>query len=97
MKNLISLIICLTVCIFFTTSCYTYTATVGKGAQTGAQVTKKNHYLIYGLAPINPVDAKVLAGGAENYTITVKHKFIDGFLASLTMGIYTPTTTIVTK
>jgi hypothetical protein len=78
-------------------SCYTYTATVGKGAQGGMQITKKNHYLISGLIPINPVDAKTLAGNAENYTVTVKYKFIDGFIASLTFGIYTPTTTIITK
>jgi len=78
-------------------SCYTYTATVGKGAQSGTQITKKNHYLLSGLIPINPVDAKTLAGNAENYTVTVKHKFIDGFIASLTFGIYSPTTTIITK
>lgn len=79
------------------TSCYTFTATVGKGAQTGSVITKKNHYLLGGLVAIKPVDARQIAGTTENYNITVTHKFVDGLIASLTMGIYTPTTTIITK
>ncbi len=79
------------------TSCYTYTATVGKGSQTGQVVTKANHYLIGGLAAISVSNAKEMAGGAENYDITITHTFIDGLLAGITSGIYTPTTTIVKK
>lgn len=79
------------------TSCYTYTATVGKGPQTGIEVKKMNHYLIYGLAPVSVSNAKEMAGGAENYEITVTHTFIDGLINGLTFGLYTPTTTIVKK
>ncbi len=82
---------------FSMTSCYTYTVQVGKGAQTGVEVAAKNHYLVYGLAPIIVSDAQRMAGGAENYNVTVTHTFFDGFLAALTSGLYTPTTTIVTK
>lgn len=79
------------------TSCYTYTMTVGKGSQTGVEYKKMNHYLIYGLAPIGTSDVKEMAGGAEDYEVTIKHTFVDGLLNAITFGIYTPTTTIVRK
>ncbi|TDB62360.1 Bor family protein [Arundinibacter roseus] len=78
-------------------SCYTYTVVVGKGSQTGVEVKKMNHYLIYGLAPVGVADPKVLAGGATDYDVTITHTFIDGLINAITFGIYTPTTTIVKK
>jgi Bor protein len=78
-------------------SCYTYTTVVGKGAQGTQATTKWNHYVVYGLAPVGVSDPKVLAGGAENYTVVTKQSFVNGLVAALTLGIYTPTTTIVTK
>ena len=78
-------------------SCYTYTAVVGKGSQTGVEVRGKNHYLIDGLAPLGVSNAKQLAGGASDYDLTVTHTFVDGLIAAITFGIYTPTTTIVKK
>ncbi|TRW23271.1 hypothetical protein FMM05_13815 [Flavobacterium zepuense] len=79
------------------TSCYTYTTVVGKGAQGSTEVKKWNTYVIYGLIPAGVSDAKEMAGGATDYTVTVKHSFVNGLLAGITFGIYTPTTTIVTK
>jgi hypothetical protein len=38
-----------------------------------------------------------MAGDAKDYEITVKHTFVDGLLSAITSGLYTPTTTIVTK
>ena len=78
-------------------SCYTYTFSVGSGAQTGVEVVEKNHYVVYGLAPIKVSDPIKMAGGAANYTVTVQHTIIDGLLNALTFGIYTPTTTTVRK
>jgi hypothetical protein len=79
------------------TSCYTFTATVGKGPQTGTKIVAHNHYLIAGLAPISTANTKELAGDAKDYSITVSHSFIDGLLQLITGGIYTPTTVTVTK
>lgn len=79
------------------TSCFTYTAVVGKGSQTGVEVKGKNHFLINGLAPLGVSDAKQMAGSASDYNLTVTHTFIDGLIAAITLGIYTPTTTIVKK
>ncbi len=79
------------------TSCYSYTSVVGKGAQGNAQITKWNHYLIDGLAPISVSDSKQMADGAENYTVYTRQTFVNGLVAGLTFGIYTPSTTTVTK
>lgn len=79
------------------TSCYTFTATVGNGPQTGTKIIAKNHYLVDGLAPIATVNTKELVGDTEDYSITVSHTFIDGFLAALTGGMYSPTTVTITK
>lgn len=78
-------------------SCYTYTAVVGKGSQTGVEVRGKNHFLISGLAGIGQSNAKQMAGGASDYDLTVTHTFVDGLIAAITFGLYTPTTTIVRK
>ena len=78
-------------------SCYTLTYTVGDGSKTGEIVKKKNHYLIFGLAPLKTSDPIKMAGDAKNYEVTIKHTFVDGFLNLLTYGLYTPTTTIVIK
>lgn len=79
------------------TSCYSYTSVVGSGAQGNRQTTKWNHYVIYDLAPVGVSDSKQMADGAENYTVHTRQSFVNGLVSALTWGIYTPTTTTVTK
>ena len=79
------------------TSCYTFTATVGKGPQTGVKIVAHNHYLINGLAPISTANTNQLVGDSKDYSITVSHSFIDGFLKAITYGLYTPTTVTIIK
>lgn len=79
------------------TACFTYTIGVGNGPQTGIEHSKMNHYLIYGLAPISIVDPSELAGDAEDYELIIKHTFVDGLISAVTLGIYTPSTTVVRK
>ena len=78
-------------------SCYSYTSVVGKGAKGNTQVTQWNHYVIGGLAPVGVSDSKQMAGGAQDYTIFTRQSFVNGLIAGITFGIYTPTTTTVTK
>ena len=78
-------------------SCYSYTSVVGKGAQGNSQTTKWNNYVIYGLAPVGVSDSKQMADGATDYTVFTRHSFVNGLIAAVTFGIYTPTTTTVTK
>lgn len=92
-KNFI-FILTLTICF---SSCYTYSYYVGDGPQTGIKVTEKNHYFINGLAPGGTSDPTEMAGDAQNYEVTITHSFIDGLISAITFGIYTPTTTIITK
>jgi hypothetical protein len=95
-KNLLKFALVIGVSLMMT-SCFTFTATVGKGPQTGEKVVAHNHYLIDGLAPIATVDTKKLVGNAKDYSITVSHSFIDGLLTMITGSIYSPTTVTITK
>ena len=79
------------------TSCYTQSYNVGSGPKTGVTVTQKNHYVVYGLAPLKTADPTKMAGDAKDYEVTTTHSFIDGLLNLLTGGLYTPTTTTVKK
>lgn len=79
------------------TSCYVQTHVVGKGAQGNQKVTKWNHYLIYGLAPVDVSKPEEMAAGATDYTVETKHSFVNGLISAITFGIYNPTTTTVTK
>ncbi|MEQ7800272.1 Bor family protein [Pedobacter sp. ASV1-7] len=78
-------------------SCYSYTSVVGKGPQKNQSVTKWNHYVIAGLAPVGVSDSKQMAAGAADYSVTTKQTFVNGLISALTFGIYTPTTTTVEK
>ncbi|QDO92719.1 hypothetical protein FNB79_01590 [Formosa sediminum] len=79
------------------TSCYSYTSVVGEGAKGNAQTTAWNHYVVYGLAPVGVSDSKEMAKGATDYNVTTRQTFVNGLVAALTFGIYTPTTTTVTR
>ena len=79
------------------TSCYSATYVVGEGAQGNQETTEWNHYVVYGLAPVDVADTNKMADGQENYTIHTRHTFVNGLVNILTFGLYTPTTTTVTK
>jgi hypothetical protein len=84
-------------CSILLTSCYTYTCVVGEGAKGNQEVKKWNNYVIFGLVPVGVSDAKVMADGAKDYTVTTSHSFVNGLLLGITFGIYAPTTTTVKK
>ena len=70
---------------------------VGSGAQGNNEKTNWNHYVILGLAPVGVSNSKQMADGAENYTVYTRQSFVNGLVSAITFGIYTPTTTTVTK
>ena len=78
-------------------SCYSFTHVVGGGAQTGEVVKQKNHYLFYGLKKLKVSDSQKMVGNATDYEITVRHSVLDQLLNGFSLGIYTPTTTVVRK
>lgn len=79
------------------TSCYSYETIVGNGAQNNVEVTKWNNYVILGLAPVGVSDPNVMAGDSEDYTVHTRQTFVNFLVTGLTFGIYSPTTTTVTK
>ncbi|GGA78050.1 hypothetical protein GCM10008015_18430 [Flavobacterium palustre] len=79
------------------TSCYSYTSVVGNGGTGNQKTTKWNHYVIGGLAPVGVSDSKAMAGDAKDYTVHTRQSFVNGLISSITFGLYTPTTTTVTK
>ena len=96
-NNLFKLAIGALFCIILLPSCFTYVSVVGEGAQGSQEITKWNHYVVYGLAPVGVSDSKEMANGAENYEVKTEQTFVNGLVAALTFGIYTPTTTTVKK
>jgi len=85
------------ICMFTMTSCYTYNVVVGDGAKGNTEVKEWNTYFLFGLIPANTSDAKQMAGGATDYNVKTQMTFVNGLLYGITFGIYTPTTTFVTK
>ena len=88
-------------------SCYSYTSVVGEGAKADTEKvkgenkkTKWNHYAIGGLIRIKASDSKEMVnelGGAEDYNVRTRHTILNGLVGLVTFGLYTPTTTTVTK
>jgi len=52
---------------------------------------------VYGLAPVGVSDSRQMADGAADYTVHTRQTFVNGLVSALTWGLYTPTTTTVTK
>lgn len=72
--------------IFFS-SCNATMHTVGTGGRGDCKsvgeydAKKKQWYLFWGLLPLNNVDSKVLASGAQNYTVRTTTSFGDGLIS----------------
>lgn len=69
-------------------ACQTHVHSVGKGAQGNSTEVTKQWWILWGLVPINNVDTKAMAGGANDYTITTTQSFIDAIISGIT-GIIT--------
>lgn len=88
-------------------SCYSYTSVVGEGAKANIEKveglnkkTKWNHYSIGGLIRIKASDSKETVdelGGAKDYNVRTRYTLINIIVGLASAGLYTPTTTTVTK
>ena len=61
----------------FLIGCSTHVHTVGAGPQTGQVETARQWYILFGLIPLNTVDAGEMAGGAANYEIKTSTEVMD--------------------
>ena len=72
---------------FLFSSCYANMHVVGAGGKGNCKqvgqfdAKKKQWYLFWGLLPLNTIDTRQLAGGADNYTIRTTFSFGDGLIA----------------
>ncbi|MBQ6063848.1 MAG: hypothetical protein IJK87_09515 [Prevotella sp.] len=80
-------------------SCYVQEVNVGMAEYDQAiQVAKvKNHQFIYGLAEKKTDKAENYVQDTKHFRMKTMQTFWDGFLAGITCGIYTPSTTYYYK
>lgn len=98
MKKLNFICVSLLIAIMFVfQSCYVYKFTEGKGAQGNNVVKIKNDYFIAGLIKGKTASYKDMVGNATDYDVQIKHSFVDCILCGITLDIYCPTTTTITK
>jgi len=84
------------IAIFFS-SCYTFKQDMGKGAPKLVTVSKKRWYLIWGLSPLNTVDAKKMAGHSVDYTVKQHFNFFDVLIGLPTAFFLSTETVTVTR
>jgi len=69
---------------FALTSCMTLQHTVGEGARGSSTNEAKQWYALWGAVPLNDVDSKQMADGADDYTIKSQVKFVDYIISAFT-------------
>lgn len=77
-------------------SCYSSTVCVGNMKKDTPAVcvnTVHNPHFISGLVGSKDVAGKDYVANYESYKVKHYRSFVDGLLSSITMGIYTPSTT----
>ena len=84
-------------CAFCLSSCYSYKSMVGSGPVEFKKDSKVNNYFLFGLVPGKTSNSKKLAAGAVNYEIHTRQTFGNYVVMGLTLGLYTPTKTTVTR
>ena len=76
-------------------SCYTFKQDFGTGAPKVTVIHKHKWYALWGITPLNTVDAKKLAGTANNYSVKSQFRITD-VLISLITGCFSVVTQTVT-
>lgn len=78
-------------------SCFSSEQIVGQGAQGNSYATDLNHNMLFGSVKDESCNPEEMAGSANDYTVSTKQTFGNVMLSVLTLGIYTPTKTTVTR
>jgi hypothetical protein len=72
------------VALLLVTACATHIHTVGSGPAGHEMSIQRQWYVLFGLIPINNVDSKAMAAGAENYQIMTQQNFVDVVISAFT-------------
>jgi hypothetical protein len=66
--------------------CAAHTHIIGDGAKGNENVSSKQWYAVWGLASLNKVDSKEMAGSATNYEIHTETSFVDAIISGILGG-----------
>ena len=85
------------VLVFSLSACFSHHYNIGEGVRVDKteEITVKNHFLIAGLIPVQRAKVETMVGDTVNYEVYTRMSPTDMFVSTLTIGIYTPTTTTV--
>ncbi len=83
---------------FLLPGCFTQQHIIGDGARTGQIEEVRQWYVLWGLVPINTVDTRDMADGADNYEVRTEFTALD-FVISIFTGLISvnPMTVTVTR
>lgn len=95
MRRLISLFV-LGAFLMVLAGCTMHTHMIGNGAQGSVKVEQRQWYVLWGLVPINEVDSKAMAAGAQDYTIKTEQSVLDVVINIFTgwVTVYSRTVTV---
>ena len=96
MKKVMAAVLLVVFC-FVLVGCYTIEHQVGKGAQTGVSMEKKQWFILFGLVPLNKPNTNQMSGGATDYTIKTEQSVVDVVIGIFTgyVTIYPRTVTVI--
>ena len=85
LKKSISIMV-LAVTVMFFVGCAAHTHIIGDGAKGSDLVSNKQWYAVWGLASLNKVDSKDMAGNATSYEIHTETSFVDAIISGILGG-----------
>jgi flagellar basal body-associated protein FliL len=96
MKKAVALILIISLIVMV--ACAAHVHKVGVGAKKGISTQKRQWYALWGLAPLNQIDTREMAGDAKDYEIKTEASPVDIILNIFTSYItITSRTVTVTK
>ncbi len=84
--------------LFLLSSCFSHHYNIGEGVRVEKTtvITEKNHFLMMGVIPVKRCKVDQMVGDTANYHVYTRSTPTDMIVSTLTVGLYTPTTTTVT-
>jgi len=83
-KKISTMVLTLAVLVFV--GCAAHTHIIGDGAKGSEVVSKKQWYAVWGLASLNKVESKDMAGSATSYEIHTETSFVDAIISGILGG-----------
>ena len=88
----VTAVVLMTCLVLILVGCSAHVHTIGKGAQGNDMIQERQWYVLWGLVPINKIDAGEMAGGATDYTIKTEQSALD-----IIINIFTSVVTVYSR